>query len=253
MSRMDPFLRETRYCDYSHSTVRQLAGEFRAARPDDREFAVDMFRHVRDSIRYEVGNWQRTAAQTLGRRGGTCTNSANLLVALLRSQGIAAGYGVMSVRGKEYFGPIAPQRLSRLAGEVSKHIYAYVRLDGAWIRCDPSDDEALSLGSRHLNPQSEVVRWDGYKDAVLNLHPDHVLDDQGPIADIDALMNRPMRLAMRVPVRIGNCYIEFLRQEGARFHRPADAEEHFKHWLRARHPAYYHLYRTLPAAQPLAL
>ncbi|AXI80116.1 transglutaminase-like domain-containing protein [Peterkaempfera bronchialis] len=252
MAQSDPFLRETRFCNFSHPTLQHLAEELRSAGDDARETAVDAFRLVRDSVKYEVGNWQRTAAETLARGSGTCTNSSNLLVALLRSLGIPAGYGVMSVRGREYFGPVAPPRLSRFVAPVSKHVYAYVQLDGAWLRCDPSDDEALSLGSRHLNPQSEVVDWDGTGHAMLNLHPDHILEDRGPVADIDAIMRKPMRLAMRVPVRIGNCYLDFLRQEGARMRTAPEAEEHFQRWLLHRYPVYGRIYRALPSGAPHA-
>jgi hypothetical protein len=244
----EPFLRESYYCDYSHPAVRELADAFRAKHPDDRELAVGLFYHVRDSIKYEVGNWQQTAAQTVERGSGTCTNSANLLVALLRACGIPAGYGVMSVRGREYFGPIAPRRLARFAAEVSKHVYGYAWLGGAWLRCDPSDDEELSLATRHLNPPSEPVDWDGLGDAILNLHPDHILEDRGPIADIDGFMGKPMRLALRVPVSIGNRYLEFLREKGAQFQHPDEAEPAFERWLRSRNPIHYRLYRAIPTA-----
>ncbi len=248
----NPFLQETWYCDYSDPVIKGLAADLQADTRDDREAAVAMFRFVRDAVRYEVGNWQRSAVETLAHASGTCTNSANLLVALLRSAGIPAGYGLMSVRGREYFGPIAPRRLSRLVAEVSRHVYACVELDGVWVRCDPSDDRALSLGTVHLNPQSRMVDWDGTRDAMLNLSPHHILDDRAPVADIDGLMAKPMRRAMRVPVRIANHYMDFLRAEGAGMRDAAEAEQQFERWLRGRHPALYLAYRALPAGAPQA-
>lgn len=247
MTHADPFLSEKRYCDHSHPSLRRLADTFRSDYPNARELAVAVFLHVRDTIAYEVGNWQRPASATLARRHGTCTNSANLMVALLRGAGIPAGYGVMSVRGREYFGPLAPARLSRLASETSTHVYACVRLDGNWLRCDPSDDVALSLGTCHLNPQSRLMDWDGRSDAMLDLNPDHVLRDEAPLADIGRLMNKPMRAKLRIPVRIANHFMDFCRQEGPRLRSPADAEEEFLRWYRSRHPGYYRIYRALPS------
>ncbi|GAA3155503.1 hypothetical protein GCM10010521_49230 [Streptomyces rameus] len=248
MDALSPFLRETWYCDTSDPRVRRLAAELRGR--DDRATAVAAFRHVRDGIRYRVGNWQQTASQTLVMGDGTCTNSANLLVALLRAQGIPAGYGVMRVRGREYFGPLAPARLARLAGEVSRHVYACVLLDGTWVRCDPSDDLALSLGTVHLNPQSRPVDWDGERDAMLHLHPDHVLEDEAPVADIAGLMAKRMRRTIGVPVRIANLYMDFLRRHGAGMRSSEEAQEHFLPWLRERHPGLHLVYRSLPERAP---
>jgi hypothetical protein len=242
----EPFLRESRFCDHRDPSIRELAAAFRAKYPDDRELAVGLFYYVRDGIKYEVGNWQQTAAQTLSRGYGTCTNSANLLVALLRASGIASGYGVMRVRGREYFGPIAPRRLAPLAAEVSKHVYAYTWLGGAWVRCDPSDDATLCAATAHLNPQSQIVEWDGYEHADLNLAPEHIIEDRGPVADIDPYMRRPMRRTLTIPVRIGNLYLEFLRTHGGRFTHPAEAEEAFESWLRAHHPVLHRVFRLFP-------
>lgn len=245
MDALRPFLQETWYCDTSAPPVRQLAAELRAGR-DDRATAVAAFHHVRDAIRYRVGDWQQTASHTLELGDGTCTNSANLLVALLRSVGIPAGYGVMRVRGREYFGPIAPPRLARMVGEVSRHVYACVLLDGRWVRCDPSDDLALSLGSAHLNPQSRPVEWDGEQDAMLHLDPDHILTDEVPVADIAPLMAKRMRRTIRFVVRIGNLYMDFLRQHGTRMRSAEETNEHFMIWLRTHHPALHLVYRSLP-------
>jgi hypothetical protein len=250
MTQDDPFLSETRYCDYSNPQLRRLAAGFAEAYATPRERAVAVFGYVRDTVKYEVGNWRRTASYTHRQATGSCTNSANLMVALLRSLGTPAGYGKMSVRGREYFGPIVPGPLSRFTSEISTHIYVWVRLDGEWLRCDPSDDTALSAGSGHLNPQSKEVDWDGRGDAMLNLSPEHIVSDMGPIANADTLIGKRMRTVMRVPVRIGNIYIDFLRQEGPRLTSVVEAQEQFLQWLRPRHPVYHRLYQGLRAGLP---
>ena len=239
------FLQATRFCDVSDPEIVCLAESLRRS-SGDRETAVAVFGYVRDAIAYEVGNWQRTASQTLRRGRGTCTNSANLMVALLRSLGIPAGYGEMVVSGREYFGPAIPRRLCSRAGERSRHIYVCVWIEGRWARCDPSDDAALSVASQHVNPQCTLIDWDGWDDALLRLDPKHIVEDHHPLPDIDALMAKPMRTAMRFPVHIGNYFIEFLREHGESLADARDCRRRFEQWLARTHPACYLAYLTLP-------
>jgi transglutaminase-like putative cysteine protease len=242
----DAFLAETRFCDFSHPEIDLLATTFARRGRSDRELVVEVFEFAQDAIAYEVGNWQRTASQTLQRRKGTCTNSANLMVAVLRRLGVPAGYGVMTVNGREYLGPAIPRRLADRVAEKSRHIYACVMLEDRWLRCDPSDDKALSAASGHLNPQCTPIVFDGYGDALLKLDPGHVHEDRFPIADIDAVIDKPMRLAMRLPALVGNHFIDFLREQGHSMRDCAEVELRFDEWLAGRHPVCHRLYRMLP-------
>lgn len=242
----DAFLRTTLFCDAAHPEIGRLAESLR--RNTERDSAVAVFGYVRDAIAYEVGNWQRTASETLRRGRGTCTNAANVMVALLRSLGIPAGYGVMTVNGREYFGPAIPRRLCNRASERSRHFYVCVWIDDRWVRCDPSDDAAISLASQHVNPQCTLIEWDGYDDALLRLDPAHIVEDLHPLADIDALMAKPMRTAMRLPVHIGNYFIGFLREHGQSLADAEDCQFRFEKWLARRHPVLFLAYRMLPAS-----
>ena len=241
----DTFLRATQFCDVTNPDVISLAEALR--RNSQRESAVAVFRHVRDEIAYEVGNWQRTASQTVHRGRGTCTNAANLMVALLRSLGIPAGYGVMTVNGQDYFGPAIPRRLCSRVSQRSRHFYVCVWLDDHWIRCDPSDDTAFAVASQYVNPQCTLVDWDGHDDALLHLDPAHIIEDLHPLADIDAWMAKPMRTAMRLPVHVGNYFIEFMRERGASVTDAVDCQIRFEQWLTRRHPVCALAYLTLPA------
>jgi Transglutaminase-like superfamily len=244
---LDEFLHETPFCNFSDPQIGCLAKSFRTNGKDDREIALDVFEFVRDAVAYQVGNWQRTASDTLRRRKGTCTNSANLMVALLRCLGIPVGYGVMIVSGREYLGPAVPARLCRQVAKLSRHVYVCVRLDDQWVRCDPSDDWALSIASHHINPQCTPVVWNGRDDALLNLDPRHIIDDCFPLANIDDLMSKSMRLRMQIPMRVGNCFIEFLREQGLSVESQEQVEDRFDDWLREAHPVWHRLYRMFPA------
>jgi len=229
------YLLETYYCDYSHDSIQKIARGFMERYKDQNELAKKLFYFVRDNTRYTVGNWNKRASYTLKFGYGTCTNNANLLVALLRACDVPAGYGVMEVIGPDYFGEIVPPRLSRTVSKKSKHVYCYVYLNEIWIKCDPSDDEPLSINTQHLNPQSNIVEWNGISDAVLNLLPSHILSDSGPINNIDYIINKRQRMSMYIPVRIGNFYIDFLRKKGMEIKTIEEMENKFEDWLKTRH------------------
>lgn len=235
------FLDVSPYCDWRHPTIHQLAQTFSHHGNTDTACAVRLFHWVRDTIAFQVGDWQYTASATLAAQRGTCSNKANLLVALARATGIPAGFHVMRVDGKRYLGPIVPSTLRKFIAARSLHVYATLQVEGRWLRCDPSDDRRFAENTAHLNPQSRLVAWDGHHDAVVQLDPAHVYEDHGPLASIDHLLTTPRRVPAIV-VRMGNLYIHFLREHGAQFHTHAALERAFRVWLRTRAPGLYLLY-----------
>lgn len=232
---MNEFLRATEYCDSKDPEIVSVGNDFLRRYPDQTERAIRLFYLVRDSIDYTVGNWRKKASETMRLGHGTCTNNANLLVALCRATGIPAGYGVMEVVGPEYFGNIIPPRIAKTVSKKSKHIYCFVFISGRWIKCDPSDDEPLSINTQHLNPQSNIVEWNGIDHAILNLHPSHIISDRGPIANIDHIINKKQRRIMTIPIMLGNTYISFLRHNGKTIDRLEDLEPEFEKWLKRNH------------------
>jgi len=208
----------------------------------DKEKAITLFYWVRDDILYRVGFWNRKASETLAEGKGVCTSKANLLIALLRSIEIPAGYGVMRVKGREYFGPIVPKRLQSKINQESTHVYACVYLGGQWLRCDPSDDREFSEKTCQFNPQSLLINWDGSVDALLNLEKSHILKDEWPLANIDDIISKKPRNAKGIPLKIANLYIEFLRQNSDKTNNKDELEPLFKKWLMKNYFPYYLFY-----------
>jgi hypothetical protein len=239
---IESFLVETAYCDYSHPLIQNEARKHKDKYRSQRELARALFYFVRDYTHYRVGNWNCKASETFLEKGGTCTNNANLLVALCRALGIPAGYGVMEVVGPDYFGPIILESFSSRVSKKTKHVYAFIYLDGRWIKCDPSDDEPLSLNTQHINPQSKVVEWNGISDAILNLNPSHIISDNGPFDNIDHLISKRQRRSIFIPVRVANLYISFLRQHGSKIKTIEELEPAFMRWLRKKNMIYYLFY-----------
>lgn len=234
------FLEKTEFCDFDHPNIQKIAHKIIKNCTDDREKAVSLFYWVRDNILYRVGDWQKKASETLVEKEGACTNKANLLVAFLRANNIPAGYGVMKVDARRYFGPITILMLKKFAGERSTHVYATVYLNNKWIRCDPSDDRKLSENTLYLNPPSKLVEWNGFQDAMLNLDKDHILSDEYPIANIDPWMEKKPRRAKGVPLKVANLFIKFLRENTQKINKISELEELFKNWLKIKYPFYFY-------------
>jgi transglutaminase-like putative cysteine protease len=245
MDNVEDFLKETIFCDFSNREIKNLADKIAEGRKDNREFAVAAFYWVRDNILYSVGNWQRKASETLAEKRGTCTNKANLLVALLRYKNIPAGYGVMKVYGQKYLGPIAPPSLRKFIGERSTHIYGLVYLDNKWIKVDPSDDKKLCENTSYFNLTTKLLEWDGYKDATLNLNKEDIIEDKFPVENVDPWMEKKSKNAKGVAIKIANIYIDFARNNTKTVSGAEELEALFKNYLKEKYPVYFYLFKIV--------
>lgn len=235
------FLRQTEFCDFSRPMIQELAEKLAAGCKDDREVAVSIFYWTRDSILYRLGDWQRKASETLKEKEGTCTNKANLFVALLRFNKIPAGYVIMKVYGQEYLGPIS-YMFRKFVGKKSTHIYACVYLNGKWIKCDPSNDEKLCENTYHFNPTTKIVEWDGTKDAPLNINRSHIIKEDYPISNVDPWMLKKSKNAKGIQLKIANMYVKFARHHGKESSNINEFEILFKKYLKKEHPFYFYLF-----------
>jgi hypothetical protein len=156
-------------------------------------------------------------------------------VALLRAVNIPSGYGIMKVKGPDYFGPITIPKLARNVSSNTTHIYCYVFLNNKWLKCDPSDDESLSKNTYHINPQSKIVEWTGISHAELNLSADHIKSNSEPIANIDYIFRKKPKFWKRIPIYFGNLYIDFLRECGRTVTDIFELENAFLIWLKRKH------------------
>ena len=243
------FLKETRYCDCKNPEIQELARQITKPYNTDREKAIALFEYVRDTIKYQFGYWGKRASQTFREGRGMCTNKANLLIALLRATKIPAGYGIMKVNAKEYFGPVMLPVFKKLVSATSVHIYTYVFLDNKWIKCDPSTDKELSDKTSYFNPTTKLVVWDGRHNRLDNINPAYIYKDDGPYANIDDQLDKKARHAKGIPLKIGNLYLDFLRESTEKMddiQKPAKKlEALFRKWLRLNHFFYFLSYSIL--------
>jgi hypothetical protein len=234
------FLKETKFCDFSNPEVQKLAKEIAKNYKSNKEIAVSAFYWVRDNILYRVGLWQRKASETIKEREGTCTNKANLLVALLRANNIPAGYGIMKVYGQEYFSEIATPSLRKFIGKISTHIYALVYLENKWIKCDPSDDKKLCENTFYFNPTTRLVEWDGRKDATMNFDKRTIIEDDYPVDNIDCYMEKKSKNARGIQLKVANIFIKFARQNKKIVKNGEEFELIFKNYLKKNYPLFFY-------------
>ena len=126
---MEAFLAATKYVDYNDEAIQQKAKELFFDCMSDVEKAEIAYKFVRDNIihSFDCGAEVITAraSEVLKAGTGICHAKANLLAALLRSQGIPAGFCFehITLADDESLGYCV-------------HAYNAVWLDGRWIRLD---------------------------------------------------------------------------------------------------------------------
>lgn len=238
----DAYLAETTYCNYTDPSIVTLARSLAEAGGTTAEVASRIFYWVREHVEYRLANWNWTASQTLQRRIGCCTNKANLFIALCRAVGIPAAYYVMHVHGKYYMGPVVTPLFRRRFGERSVHIHAAIFVEGRWVQCDPTDESSFVRAIGHLSHSCILVDFDGQRDALLNILPEHVNRVEGPLANIDHIFSkRTSHGPMHV---VYDEFIGFLRAHGPNYSvATLDLlEVDFLRALYARAPAAYHAF-----------
>ncbi|MBT0767924.1 transglutaminase family protein [Kineosporia sp. J2-2] len=125
---MNEYLAASAVVDHDHPAVRALAARHRALYPaDDEAYARSVFEWVRDEIRHSIDAQDPritlTASQTLAEGVGLCFAKSHLLVALLRAEGVPAGF--------------CYQRLTDDGDTFMLHGLIAVHLRGDWHRQDP--------------------------------------------------------------------------------------------------------------------
>ncbi|MCK9858579.1 transglutaminase family protein [Paenibacillus sp. ATY16] len=95
-SSLTDYLADSDITDYHHPSIQSLAAELRQQTPDETTFIRLAFEYVRDQISH---SWDIqsslitcSASDVLAHKEGICYAKSNLLCAILRSQGIPAGY-----------------------------------------------------------------------------------------------------------------------------------------------------------------
>lgn len=223
MNPLTQYLAPTTMCDADSPAIREAALEITRGARDDREAAVALFYWVRDEVAYTMGDWNWKASETLSLGRGTCSNKANLMVALARAIGIPAAFHVQYVAAPAYFSGGFIPIIRNSVRDAAIHVYVSLHIDGQWVKCDATDDKALSDAIEAIVPHAKAFDFDGRRDAVIPFKEGSVLSDQGPFADIDADLNRAARISP-AHKRMFGAAIEFMRTHGRQYLRDCNDE-----------------------------
>jgi len=155
------FLAEHEYVDFSAANIQSKAKELFCGINDNISKARIAFEFVRDEIphSFDIGATVITAkaSDVLLHKTGICHAKSNLLAALLRTQGIPAGFCFQHIT-----------LMDDDSEGYCAHCYNAVYLDGAWIKLDargnkPGVNAQFSLGEPLLafqcRPQYDEYHW----------------------------------------------------------------------------------------------
>jgi len=150
----EEYLQPSELCNFDRSP--EIVERARALTADCHS-GDEMFRSIFSFVKelpYGLEDWDVAASETLAKGWGMCSGKTNLLVALLRSVGIPAGYRVYRIRPEASLWEWITQdgELARHMGHVhpeQDHVDCEVWLD-RWRECDPSRDTPFERGLREL-------------------------------------------------------------------------------------------------------
>lgn len=231
------YLKASEFCDSDSPLIQKAARNilFQSSK-DPQDVIRSLFYWVRDNIEYHVGLKGKKASETLLEGAGSCSHKANLFIALLRTVGIPAGFILLEVQTRSYFGPTALDRFKRFFSEKSLHIYSAVLWQDRWIELDNTDDIRMGHGFYHLSPQCKPVDWNGESDSLLNLDAAHILSKSAtPMPSIDSIFQKSTRLSEDV-LHTLNSYMVYLRRFGVLIDRVEEIEAQFFKWYAEQYP-----------------
>lgn len=168
----DEYLEKTEYVDYDDPGVKSVAERLKAGSKDELSLIKNTYDFVRDEIKHSWDAQDRrvtvSASDTLREGVGICWAKANLLAALLRANGIPAGFSY--------------QRLT--LGDTTDSgfcIHAmntvFVKSLSKWIRLDArGNKEGVDA---EFSTDEEKLAFEVNCDGEMDYHDNHSYPDQG--------------------------------------------------------------------------
>ena len=174
----DEYLEESKYIDYNSPEVKALAQKIRMDSADELAFIESAYLFVRDQIHHswDVQDKRVTvSASDVLREGiGICWAKAILLAALLRANGIPAGFSY--------------QRLT--LGDTPDTGYCihalntvYVSSLSKWIRLDARGNK--SGVTAEFSVDKEILAFSIASEGEIDFHDNHAAPDQGLMAVLE--------------------------------------------------------------------
>lgn len=182
------YLKETRYCNYSHPEIEKLASTLKEDAQNDLQFIEKAFYHVRDMIRFGADIWKVKASETLKKKYGPCYGKNILFIALLRNHGIECTLSANPM--KRTFTRPSVGMVHRFFSNPFYHCFTKVRCNGKWMHIDPTlDVENYNTFFKPLNVNWDV-NWN--PNGMTPLYDESIMGESVDYHDIDEGVNRNM-------------------------------------------------------------
>lgn len=240
------FLQPTKYLDCNCPRVKKIVYEITNSYVSNWEKAKALFSWVKEEIKFKFGYWGIKASEVLKRKTGMCTNKANLLIAFLRAVRIPAGYGILRVNTKNFYGELMCPSFSRLVSSNTTHIYVGIFLGGEWLRCDPSVDSELAIALKKKTPFAAMTGFNIPEKEMKTIKG--VLKRSEFFANIDNNLDKPSKHAKGITLRILNSYLNFLREKKQiikELSTEQQIENNFLVWLNKENVYYFNFMKKI--------
>ncbi|MBZ9571033.1 transglutaminase domain-containing protein [Methanobrevibacter sp. TMH8] len=142
------YLKATTNCQVNDNTIKNLAASLTKNCNSDLEKATAIFNYVKNNIDYTYyTNTKKGAVKTLSSKSGNCVDQSHLLIALLRSAGLASRY-------------VHADCTFTVSGRIG-HVFVQVLIGDTWIVADTTHS-ANSLGKiTNWNTNTYTLKGDG--------------------------------------------------------------------------------------------
>jgi len=184
---MDEYLQETEFFDINSEYVQETLDKLDINGLSEKEIAIKLFYHVRDSIGYSIKpvnleKYTYTASHVLQQKKSFCIPKAIALGTLARAKGIPS-----RIHFVDFINHRLSDELEKLWGTkvMAAHCYTELYLDGKWVKATPALDKEICDKHNFV-----TVEFDGENDALLhpvdrdgNPHAEYV-KDRGTLTDM---------------------------------------------------------------------
>lgn len=239
------FLQPTKYCDCNSPNIKNIAYKITYSCKSEEEKAKVLFNWVKENIKFEFGYWGVKASEVLKRKGGMCTNKANLLITLLRAVKIPAGYGILNVKTKEFWQELMCPFFKKLVAPQTVHIYVGIFLNGKWLRCDPTADSEIVRILKKQNPFAGITGFNITETEIKKIKG--ILKRSEFFGNIDKNLDKPPKHAKGITLKILNSYLQFLREGRVMIENLSDSEieKIFFEWLSKKNTNYFNFIQNI--------
>ncbi len=158
------YLSTTYFFDYESTAIQELISEFKTDSLSDKEKAIQLYKMVRDTWRYDPYNFrfskEHFVASSISKKTkGHCIDKSILLITFLRAVGIPARLHLGKVKNH-----IAVDQLTEKFGtnELTPHGMVNVFLNNKWLKLSPAFNPSVCRMSK-VAP----LEFDGENDSFL--------------------------------------------------------------------------------------